>query len=310
MGTTNQTPATQEQKELMRVRKEKVSKLLQGYLPNLAQALPKFLTPEKMMRVALTAMNKNPKLLECTQSSLIGSILTSAQLGLLPDDVLGEAYLIPFNNTRKGVVECQFMVGYKGLCTLAYRSGVVQSVQARAVFKGDEFEYEFGLNEKLYHVPKGNKNPAEITHFYAVVRMKDGGHVFNVMTKEEVEQIRNESANYKFAKYKDSTVWGKYFEEMGCKTVLRRMMKYVPMSSEIARAVNLDEQGDYAGQNFASELLEIPEIEDEDLKEEMRNEIFEDAKIIEEEKKQEELFNSTQDGKKAEEDVLNKIKGK
>ena len=312
MSENQNAPAlTEEQQKalVLKERKQKVSGLLERYTPQLAQALPKFLTPDKMMRVALTAMNKNPKLLECTQTSLIGSILTSAQLGLLPDEVLGEAYLIPFKNNRANRMECQFMIGYKGLCTLAYRSGVVQSVQARAVFKGDEFEFEMGLNERLVHRPKGNKNPAEITHFYSIVRMKEGGYVMNVMTREEVEKIRNESANYKFAYKKEDTVWGKYFEEMGCKTVLRRIMKYVPMSSEVMRAIGQDELADIGKQNFSADILEMPEI-DEEIKDEALNEVVKDDAIQDAEIVNEELFNKEEQTKKAESDVLDKLKNK
>lgn len=312
MSENQNAPAlTEEQQKavVLKERKQKVSGLLERYAPQLAQALPKFLTPDKMMRVALTAMNKNPKLLECTQTSLIGSILTSAQLGLLPDEVLGEAYLIPFKNNRANRMECQFMIGYKGLCTLAYRSGVVQSVQARAVFKGDEFEFEMGLNERLVHRPKGNKNPAEITHFYSIVRMKEGGYVMNVMTREEVEKIRNESANYKFAYKKEETVWGKYFEEMGCKTVLRRIMKYVPMSSEVMRAIGQDELADIGKQNFSADILEMPEI-DEEIKDEALNEVVKDDAIQDAEIVNEELFNKEEQAKKAESDVLDKLKNK
>ena len=312
MSENQNAPAlTEEQQKaiVLKERKQKVSGLLERYIPQLAQALPKFLTPDKMMRVALTAMNKNPKLLECTQTSLIGSILTSAQLGLLPDEVLGEAYLIPFKNNRANRMECQFMIGYKGLCTLAYRSGVVQSVQARAVFKGDEFDFEMGLNERLVHRPKGNKNPAEITHFYSIVRMKEGGYVMNVMTREEVEKIRNESANYKFAYKKEETVWGKYFEEMGCKTVLRRIMKYVPMSSEVMRAIGQDELADIGKQNFSADILEMPEI-DEEIKDEALNEVVKDDAIQEAEIVNEELFNKEEQTKKAESDVLDKLKNK
>ena len=312
MSENQNAPAlTEEQQKavVLKERKQKVSGLLERYAPQLAQALPKFLTPDKMMRVALTAMNKNPKLLECTQTSLIGSILTSAQLGLLPDEVLGEAYLIPFKNNRANRMECQFMIGYKGLCTLAYRSGVVQSVQARAVFKGDEFDFEMGLNERLVHRPKGNKNPVEITHFYSIVRMKEGGYVMNVMTREEVEKIRNESANYKFAYKKEETVWGKYFEEMGCKTVLRRIMKYVPMSSEVMRAIGQDELADIGKQNFSADILEMPEI-DEEIKDEALNEVVKDDAIQDAEIVNEELFNKEEQTKKAESDVLDKLKNK
>lgn len=242
-----------------------VSGLLEKFKGSIAQALPNHITPERMIRVALTAMTKQPDLLLCTSHSIISAVMTAGQLGLLPDSVLGECYFIPFNNTKANSKECQIIIGYRGLCALAMRSGQVKSVQARAVFLangaletgevGDEFDFEMGLDEKLKHVPKGLKDEQYITHFYAIVKFNNGGHVFNVMTREEVIKIRNESANYKGSKYKESTIWGKYFEEMGNKTVLRRLMKFVPLSPEIQKAIGLDEAADSRKQNLSIELL-------------------------------------------------------
>lgn len=248
MNTNNQQLTTQQQRSLaLKQKHSTVKNLLETYKDAIQNALPKFLTPEKMIRVALTAMSRNPDLLDCTQHSLIGCVLTSAQLGLMPDEVLGEAYLIPFNNTRKGVKECTFIVGYRGLCQLAMRSGMVRSVSARAVFAanetdGDKFEYELGLHEKLVHIPSGLKDASRITHFYAIVRFNNGGHVMHVMTRKEIEGIRAEIPNWKFSKRKEDTIWHKYFEEMGCKTALRRLMKYVPLSSDINQVIGMDEQ--------------------------------------------------------------------
>lgn len=260
-----------------------LSLLLDKYRGSLQQALPKHLSVDRMIRVALTAANKTPGLLDCTAHSLIASIITAAQLGLLPDSILGECYLIPFNNTKKKIKECQIIIGYRGLCTLAMRSGMVKSVQARAVYlansrtpegeEGDLFQWELGLDEKLKHIPGSLKDEAYITHFYAIVKFTNGGHVLDVMTREQVNKIRDESENYRTAQFKESTIWAKYFGEMGCKTVLRRMMKYVPLSPEIQSAIGIDEQGDYGNQKLAVEILG-----DDATDEEMRNAI--DAEII------------------------------
>lgn len=259
------TSERQLQVEAFNKKKAKVSDLINSYKSQIAQALPKMLTPDRMIRTCLTAMMRNPDLLDCTGHSLISCILTSSQLGLMPDNVLGECYLIPFNNTAKGNKECTFIIGYKGLLTLALRSGQVQSITAQAVYAanepgGDVFDYDLGLNEKLEHKPSGMSDPAKITHFYAIVRMKGGGHVFNVMTRAQVEAVRNESKNYKFSKYKEKTVWGLYFEEMGKKTLLRRLMKYVPLSPEVANVIALDESADAGKQNISLNFVEeIPE---------------------------------------------------
>lgn len=319
MENKNFQPQTQQPQQMtLKQKQNSVANLLNNYKTSIAQALPKHLTPDRLMRVFLTASVKNPALLDCTQHSLISSILTIGQLGLMPDDVLGECYLIPFNNTKKGVKECQIMIGYKGLCSLAMRSGQVKSVQARAVFaanaefpngaKGDFFEFEMGLDEKLKHVPNGIKDPAFITHFYAVVKFNNGGHVLNVMTKQEVEAIRNESANYKFAKYKESTIWGKYFEEMGCKTVLRRLMKYVPLSPEIQQAIGTDEAGDYGKQNLGVDLMADPNTPEE-VSEAIEAEIYTEIESEEIEKMQS-YEEAKQDKVKAAEDNLEQVLAK
>lgn len=262
----NKLELAKQQAEVYKQKHQKVSGLLLGYKDAIANALPKFITPDRMIRVALTAMSKNPDLLNCTSHSLIGCILTSAQLGLLPDETLGEAYLIPFKNNNKGVTECTFVPGYRGLTQLAMRSGMVRSVQARPVFASDEFDWELGLNEKLFHKPSGEIDPAKITHFYAMIKFANGGHVFNVMTRQKIEQIRNEIPSYKFARDKQGTIWTKYFEDMGSKTVLRRLMKFAPLSSDVNMAVGLDEQVEAGvGQNLASQVLLQglePEVED------------------------------------------------
>ena len=107
--------------------------------------------PERFTRITLSALSTNAKLQETTPQSFLGAMMTAAQLGLEPNTPLGQAYLIPFRN--KGVLECQFQLGYKGLIDLAYRSGQISVIQAHTVYENDEFEYELGLDPKLKHVP-------------------------------------------------------------------------------------------------------------------------------------------------------------
>lgn len=107
-----------------------------------ARALPKVMTPERFTRIALSALSNTPKLMECTRNSFLGALMNAAQLGLEPNTPLGQAYLIPYENRKKGVTECQFQIGYKGLLDLCYRSGEVASVQAQVVYENDKFEYD------------------------------------------------------------------------------------------------------------------------------------------------------------------------
>ena len=109
--------------------------------------------PGAFIRLTLTAFSKTPKLYECTQASLLGALLMAAQLGMEPNSPLGQAYLIPYYNRDKAAYECQFQLGYKGMINLAYRSGKVTDIAAYEVRANDRFDYELGLESKLYHKP-------------------------------------------------------------------------------------------------------------------------------------------------------------
>ena len=128
--------------------------------PEIRRALPTVLTPERFTRMALSAINNTPELANCTPMSFIAALMNAAQLGLEPNTPLGQAYLIPYKN--KGVLECQFQLGYKGLIDLAYRSGQIQVIQAQTVREFDYFEYQYGLDSKLVHRP-GTGDRGEFT---------------------------------------------------------------------------------------------------------------------------------------------------
>lgn len=252
--------------------REKVGELLTKYKAQLQQALPKHITADRLIRVAMTAINKTPKLLECTTSSLIGCIVNSAQLGLMPDGVIGEGYLIPFMNNKANPprMECQFMIGYRGLITLAHRSGQVKSLQARAVYAKDEFKYEFGLSEVLVHKPTDQVKRGDLTHAYCVVHFTNGGYVFDVMTKAEVEHIRD------FSKAPNSPAWKEHYSEMAIKTIIRKIAKRCPLSPEFVNAAMMDERVEVLGQSQDNSklLLDLPQGE---LSEEATKELDDDA---------------------------------
>lgn len=240
---------------------------LEKLKPQLALALPKHLTPERLMRVTMTAVQNTPKLLECDRTSLFAAVVTCAQVGLEPDGVLGQAYLVPFKK------KVQFIPGYKGYLTLARNSGEISSIQAHEVCENDEFEYAYGLNEKLHHIPaEGDRG--EITHFYAYAKFKDGGHVFEVLTRAQVDAIRDNSEGYKFAlqakreaeadpkkegwkmKSYEEAPWVKHYAQMGRKTAIRRLANYLPLS--VQRAATLDaayEDGKHASVNDYGEIV-------------------------------------------------------
>ena len=207
-----------------------LKKLMASCKSEIEAALPKHVSPERMMRIALTEARKIPKLLECDQGSFLGAVIQASQLGLEPGGALQHCYLIPYGR------EVQFQVGYRGMLALAMRAESVSHVTARAVHEGDQFDWELGLNENLIHKPC-NK-PGELTHVYAVVFLKNGCKMFDVMNMEEIENIRKSS------KAGNNGPWKSHFEEMAKKTVIRRLFKYMPVSIELTTAVNLDEMAD------------------------------------------------------------------
>ena len=211
--------------------KEQVRHLLAQNRAAIAQAMPRHMNAERLMRVAQTAVTTTPALLECYIPTLLGGIIQCSQMGLEPNTVLGHAYLVPFFNSKKGRKDVQVIIGYKGLIDLARRSGQIISIAAHAVRENDDFEYEYGLNEKLRHVPAEGER-GDIQYFYAVAHMKDGGHAFEVLTRAQVESIRDGGNK--------NPVWREYFEEMGRKTAIRRLAKYLPLSVEFATSVAQD----------------------------------------------------------------------
>ncbi len=214
--------------------------LLERSHKEIAAALPKHLTADRLSRIAMTEVRKNPELLNCDQASLLGAVIQAAQLGLEPGSALGHCYLIPFNNRQKNRKEIQFIIGYRGMLDLARRSGSCNKVDARAVYQGDEFTYQLGLDEKLVHVPAARNPGDQITHVYAIAALKNGTKQFDVMTRAEVEEIRGTSATGD----KPSSPWATDYEAMAKKTVIRRLFKYLPVSIEIQQAVGLDEMAD------------------------------------------------------------------
>lgn len=232
-----------------------VKKFFESQKGTLAAVLPKHVGADRMLKIALGALRTTPKLMNCSVESLMGAVVHCSQLGLEPNTPLGHAYLIPFDNRKKGVTEVQIVLGYKGLIDLARRSGQIVSIAAHEVCANDEFEYSYGLDETLTHKPTmGARGP--VIAFYAVAKLQGGGHAFEVMSAEQINEIRDSSQNYKFAKDKRSTVWGQHYAEMGRKTVLRRLVKYLPVSIELASAAALDELSSVGRSQALDNVLE------------------------------------------------------
>lgn len=221
-------------KSLLANNQKQVVNLLEKLKPQMALALPAHMTADRMARIALTEYRKTPKLLECDPMSVAASVMVCAQLGL-EIGVLGQAYLVPYNNRKKGTTECQFILGYKGMIDLARRSGQIISIAAHCVYSNDEFHYEYGLNEDLKHVPTSEKRKDFIA-VYAVAKLVGGGYQFEVLTKADVEDIRRSS------KAGGAGPWAEHFDEMARKSAIRKLFKYLPASVEMQKAVAYEEK--------------------------------------------------------------------
>ena len=194
-----------------------------------ALALPKFLTPERMLRVCLTSVNRNPKLLECTPESLLSSVMCAAQMGIEPDGRNG--HLIPRWNGKKGCNEATFMPDYKGLVALVRRNDNVADIYAEPVYDGDIFKITKGLHRDLIHEVDIRADRGVFLGAYAVIAYQNGTHSFEFMTKQEIDGIKNRSQSA------NSGPWVTDYTEMAKKTVIKRLLKLADLTPEIAERV-------------------------------------------------------------------------
>jgi recombination protein RecT len=230
----------------------------------LAAVLPKHVTPERMLKALMVAASKTPAIFECTQESVVKSLMDASSLGLDCSGTLGSGYLIPFNKNTKNSTgqwesrkECQFIPGYRGLIDLARRGGQIATIEAHAVYAQDKLLLQYGTESKLVHEPylAGDRRD-EFVCFYAVATLRDGTKQIEVMTLADVMTIRD-AAMAKNRQSKPSGPWADHFGEMARKTVVRRLCKYLPLSPELEKAFELDDTT-YAQQ---PEMIDVSQID-------------------------------------------------
>ena len=236
--------------------------------PELAKALPEHVKPERLLRIAMTALRVTPKLRTCDPMSFIAAVMTSAQLGLEPNTPLGESYLIPY--FVKGKPWVQFQIGYKGIITLCQNTGQYRSIYAHEVYKNDKFSYCLGLHKELVHIP-ADEPEGEPIYYYAVYHLLNGGFDFAVWSRKRVERHRDEYS--KSADF-DSSSWKTAFDSMALKTVLKSALKYAPKSIELARQLSSDET---VKTQIAPDMSEVP-AEETDITDEVIDKVTGEVK--------------------------------
>ena len=203
-----------------------------------ALVLPKVCTPDRFARVALSCIKKNEKLLEALQTkegrmSLAEQFMKCAELGIEPDG--RRAYLIPYKN------EINLIIDYKGIAELAMRSGFISNIHADKVCENDEFEYNMGAVVK--HKIDFRKERGNPYAYYSIVTFKDGSKKCEVMSKEEIDKIKERSSAWNaWIKFKKICPWNTDYDEMAKKTVFKRLAKWIPQSPEMQKAIEIDDE--------------------------------------------------------------------
>lgn len=204
--------------------------------PEFQKALGRAIPAEKFVRIALTSFQKTPGLLECSEVSILGSLMESAQMGLEPDGV--HAALVPYKKT------CKLMPMYQGLVHLAWNSGLIKKIKAEVVREKDDFAIDLSADDEitrhLPHWPTGEAG--DLVAVYAIATMTNGGKPTVVMDRDQVIAIRDKSAS---TSSRDSPWNDKQAEPaMWKKTALRQLCKLLPKSPELRRALMLEDQAE------------------------------------------------------------------
>lgn len=210
--------------------------------PQFKMALPAHISVEKFQRVAITAIASSPELMHADRNSLYAACMKAAQDGLLPDG--REAALVTFNTNvaPKGqpaqwVKKAQYMPMVAGILKKIRNSGELKELSAHVVFQKDDFDYWIDdQGEHLNHRPILGGDRGDFRLVYAVATTNEGGRYIEVMTKGQVDEVRAVS------RAKDAGPWVDWYPEMARKTVIRRLSKRLPMSTDVDEVLRRDDE--------------------------------------------------------------------
>lgn len=230
--------------------KEEIRGTLALLKPEFAKALPANIQPEKFVRVLQTVITTTPTLLNADRNSLWAACTKCAQAGLLPDG--REAALVPFKD-KSGSYKVQFMPMISGILKLVRNSGELQTITSQVVFKNDAFKYWIDSDgEHIEHTPNMFSDRGEAIGAYALAKTKDGGLYIEVMPYDQIMAVKNSSRSA------NSGPWSGSFEhEMWRKTVMRRLSKRLPMSTDIEQVIRADDE---QFESIATETTEVKEL--------------------------------------------------
>lgn len=235
--------------EKLPVKKNPVAVMMEKNWPTIKNVVPKHLTPERLARIAYTAIVRNPKLAACQPMSLANAVIEASMLGLEIGGPLGMAHLVPFKD------QVVFIPGYKGLMDLAYRSGKVSHFSAHPVYENDHFVYQYGISPKLEHRPSESER-GPLKYAYAICKFNDGGFDFEVVNRADIAATKKKSSGAQWGG-KDCP-WNNEDEwTMWVKTAIRRLAKRIPQSPDMQRAVAADELAEAGKDQGLAHIIDI-----------------------------------------------------
>ena len=227
-----------------------------------------FLTPDRFLRLAINAVKKTPLLAQCDPQSVLGSFMASAALGLEPNTIQQQAFLIPYKKRTKidnqwvDIYECQFQVGYRGFITLAHRSPHISSIQSEAIHEGDLFDHLQG-SESFLRYRKALKDRGDLIGSFCYTRLESGIEMATVLPLEEVHKIRSKSETYnallrrvdladnqrdreKAEKNLAETPWVMWEDDMAAKSATKKHAKQLPLmpGDAMSAAAEIDSNAD------------------------------------------------------------------
>nr|DAL71554.1 MAG TPA: RecT protein [Bacteriophage sp.] len=219
--------------------------------------MPKGFTPERLTQLAIATYKQIPDLKECSVQSMLSCCLKCAEIGLEPNDIMGNAYILPYNNRHTGRKEAQFILGKNGMLELVRRSGQVKTVRTQCVYEGDDFDYwedETGVHFSFKPNLDADHSAKKLKLVYLSCHLKDGGFVFLQMSKKEVDEVKDRSKASKFGP------WASDYAAMAEKTVIRRAFNrgLLPRSVEVAKAVTDDDSTPIVLDEEGNRLFEDP----------------------------------------------------
>lgn len=198
---------------------------------------------DKFITSIISAVQTNPALQECENMSIVNAALLGEALKLSPSPQLGQYYMVPFNNTKKGCKEAQFQLGYKGYIQLAIRSGQYKKINVLAIKQGELIKYD-PLEETIevnLIEDEVAREQAPTAGYYAMFEYTNGFRKTLYWSRQKME---SHASHYSkgYAAHKGYTFWEKDFDGMALKTMLRQLIsKWGIMSIDLQTAIEADQ---------------------------------------------------------------------